>query len=342
MATRITILTTVYNGAAHLQEALDSVRAQEYADYEHLIVDDGSTDTTPELLARAAAADPRVVIMRNETNRGIAASANRGLTLARCEYVARLDADDVTLPGRFTKEVALLDADPSAVLVSMNYETFLDGGQTLGRSYRDEPPEVVAYLLNFSNAVGGHSQVMFRRSAVLAAGGYDESFPLSLDYDLWTRLLPHGRIVILPGLGMRYRLHPASVTAQDRSLQARMSITVARRTLSAYLGRTLNDHEAQAVAHAWRPLAPSIDAPLAHAILREAYELFCQREGRDPRLRRRIRRACARQLMTAAALTTKRDAANSLRHALESVRWHPAMALRRAVQIAVARVRRYR
>jgi GT2 family glycosyltransferase len=338
---RITILTTVYNGAAHLQETLDSVLAQEYGDYEWIVVDDGSTDATPEILERAAAADPRVVVVRNETNRGIAASSNRGLAMASCEYVARLDADDLTLPGRFTQEVAVLDADPAAVMVSMNYETFTDGGRTLGRSHRDEPPEVVAFLLNLSNAVGGHSQVMFRRSVVLAAGGYDESFPLSLDYDLWTRLVPHGRIVILPGLGMRYRLHPASVTAKDRSLQVRMSISVARRTLSAYLGRTLSDREAYAVAHAWRPLAPSVDTPLAHAILCEAYELFCQREGRDPRLRRCVRRAYARQLMTAAALMTKRDAADSLHHAVASVRWHPAMALRRAAQIAVANLRGY-
>jgi glycosyltransferase involved in cell wall biosynthesis len=339
---RVSVLTTVYNGARHLQAAIDSILGQEYADFELILVDDGSTDATPEILARAAARDPRIVLLRNETNRGIAASSNRGLALARCEYVARLDSDDLSLPGRLTKEVAVLDAHPDVAMVSMNYETFDDSGRILGRSRRDEPPEVVAYLLNFSNAVGGHSQVMFRRSAVLAAGGYDESFPLSLDYDLWTRLLPHGRIVILPDLGMRYRLHAASVTAQDRPLQVAMSMFVGRRVLSAYLGRALTDREATAVAHAWRPLAPAVDAPLGHAILREAYALFCEREGRDPRFRRRVRRAYARQLMTAAALNAKRDAANALRHAFESVRWHPAMALQRAAHIALSRIGRYR
>src|SRR6202008_257841 len=163
--------TTVYNGARYLDEAIDSVLAEEFTDFEYVIVDDGSTDGTAEILTRAAARDARITVLRNEANRGIAESANRGLAVARGDYIARLDSDDISMPGRFARQVNLLDAHPEVALVSMNYESISADGVVLARSHRDHPSIVVEYLLNFSNALGGHSQVMFRRSAVEAAGG---------------------------------------------------------------------------------------------------------------------------------------------------------------------------
>jgi glycosyltransferase involved in cell wall biosynthesis len=329
-APRVTVLTTVYNGARYLEQTIDSILAETFTDFEYVIVDDGSTDATPELLARAAARDPRIVLLRNDTNLGIPASANRGLAIARGEYIARLDADDLSLPGRLSREVAALDADPSVVLVSMNYESFAGDGIVLGRSHRDHPPSVVAYLLHFSNAIGGHSQVMFRRSAVEAIGGYDESCAASLDYDLWSRMAQHGRIVVLPELGMRYRVHGESVTARAHDRQIAVGKRVMQRTLSAWLGRPLSEREVLALTHAWRPLVPSIDAKLANAILREAYAIFRDRE-RDLHARTVVRKVTARRLVNTAALLAKRDAANALRHWLQALRWHPGKAFSRTV-----------
>jgi glycosyltransferase involved in cell wall biosynthesis len=331
-APRVTVLTTVYNGARYLEETIASILAETFTDFEYVIVDDGSTDATSEILARAAARDARIVLLRNETNRGIPASANRGLAIARGEYIARLDGDDLSLPGRLAREVAALDGDPAVVLVSMNYEAFTGDGLVLGRSHRDHPPAVVAYLLHFSNAIGGHSQVMFRRSAVEAVGGYDESCPASLDYDLWSRLAQHGRIIVLPELGMRYRVHGESVTARARDRQIAVGKRVMQRSLSAFLGRTLSDREVLALTHAWRPLRPSIDAKLANAILREAYAIFRKRE-RDRRSRMIVRKATARRLVNTAALLVKHDAANALRHWLQALRWHAGKALARTLRI---------
>ena len=330
---RITVLTTVYNGARYLNEAIESVLADGFDDFELVIVDDASTDATPQILADAAARDARIVLLRHEPNRGIPAAANRGLAVARGEYIARLDADDISLPGRLARQVAFLDAHPEVAMVSMNYEDIDASGAVIGRSHRDHPPSVVEYLLNFSNSLGGHSQVMFRRSAVQAAGGYDESCPVLLDYDLWTRIVRHGRIVVLPELGMRYRIHGESISARTRTKQIEVGKRVVQRTLSAYLARPLTEREVLAITHAWGPVLPAVDAKLAGAILREAYRMFCAREP-DRHARRAVRRTKARRLMnTAMLLAVKGDLANGFRHALHALRWHAASATARMAKI---------
>jgi glycosyltransferase involved in cell wall biosynthesis len=333
---RVTVLTTVYNGARYLDEAIDSILAEEFTDFEYIIVDDGSTDETPAILARATSRDPRILVLRNETNRGIAASANRGLAVARGEYIARLDADDISMPGRFTREVAVLDAHPEVALVSMNYESISADGVVLSRSHRDHPSIVVEYLLHFSNSLGGHSQVMFRRSAVEAVGGYDQACAAALDSDLWTRIVRHGRIVVLPEIGMRYRVHEESVTARAGDMQVHVGKRVLQRTLSAYLGRSLTDHEVLALIHAWRPLPTSIDPKLANAILHEAYRIFRGREARnDPRARRIVRAVTAKRLTnTAVLLMTKGKVVHSLQHLTQALRWNPLVTIARIGRVA--------
>jgi glycosyltransferase involved in cell wall biosynthesis len=326
---RVTVLTTVYNGARYLEEAVESIRADGFSDFEHVIVDDGSTDETPEIIARAAARDPRVVALRNETNRGIAAAANRGLAASRGEYVARLDSDDVSLPGRLGREVALLDERPDVALVSMNYETMTAEGVVYARSRRDYPTEVVEYLLNFSNSLGGHSQVMFRRGVVEELGGYDESCRAALDYDLWARIVGRGRIVVLPEVGMRYRVHHESLTASGRGRQFEVGMRVARRMLSTYLGRELSDREVLALAQAWRWDAggeEGINPQLADAVLREAYAIFRRTNGLHHRLL--VRRHVARQLTNASLLRlVRRDFADALHYLLQALRWHAPKAI---------------
>jgi hypothetical protein len=217
----------------------------------------------------------------------------------------------------------------------MNYETISADGVVLARSHRDHPSIVVEYLLNFSNALGGHSQVMFRRSAVEAAGGYDETCSASLDSDLWTRIVRHGRIVVLPEIGMRYRVHDQSVSVRARDTQIAVGKRVMQRTLSHYLGRSLSDHEVLALIHAWRPLPVSVDPKLADEILREAYRIFCEREAKsDPRARRIVRAVNAKRLVnTALLLLAKGDVAHSLQHLLQALRWNPSRAIARVMRV---------
>jgi hypothetical protein len=229
----------------------------------------------------------------------------------------------------------VLDAHPEVALVSMNYESISADGVVLARSHRDHPSIVVEYLLNFSNALGGHSQVMFRRSAVEAVGGYDETCAASLDSDLWTRIVRQGRIVVLPEIGMRYRVHDQSVSARARDTQIQVGKRVLQRTLSSYLGRPLTDHEVLALIHAWRPLPTAVDPRLANAILREAYRIFCSSEARnDPRARRIVRAVTAKRLTnTAVLLMAKGDVLHSLQHLTQALRWNALITASRLMRV---------
>src|SRR5271170_1107899 len=112
MTPRVSLVLAVYNGERHLPQSLESVLGQTFRDFELIVVDDGSTDRTPEILDGVARVDPRVVVVRQE-NRGLTASLIRGIGMARGTYVARQDADDVSKPERLGRQVAHLDAHPS-------------------------------------------------------------------------------------------------------------------------------------------------------------------------------------------------------------------------------------
>jgi glycosyltransferase involved in cell wall biosynthesis len=168
----LTVLTTVFNAERYLGQTIESILTQDFTDFEYLIVDDGSTDGTAEILRQWAARDPRIVIERIPQNGGIAKALNRGLALARGRYVGRQDADDLCVGQRLGAQVALLDREPDVVLVSANVRTVDEHGRWIGNSNVENPPALFPYLLNFSNAAAGAgSQGMFRRDVAVSLAG---------------------------------------------------------------------------------------------------------------------------------------------------------------------------
>jgi glycosyltransferase involved in cell wall biosynthesis len=340
---RVTIVMPVYNGQRFLDEAISSVFAQDFDDFELVIVNDGSTDGTAAILAAWAAREPRIVLSALDKNSGIPAALNRGLELARGEYIARHDSDDVFAAGRLRAQVAALDADRGISVVSGRYHIIDAQGRRITTMSRMEPPEVIAYLLHFGNALGGHGQVMFRRDLVRSIGGYRDEFGLSEDYDLWTRLATHGKIVVLPVIGMLHRWHDGRVTVTLGRTQRDRSIAIARRTLSRFLGRELTDAESEAVASVWRQEHRPGTAALAHRIFTEAYVKFIATNGNRSH-RRRVRILTARRwVLTAAYFAWHRHYGEALRHFIYAARWHPlglVAGTASAARTAVGRLRR--
>jgi len=319
----VTILMPVYNGERFLDEAVASVLGQDFADFEFVIVDDGSTDATAAMLRRWAVRDARVVIVTLPENRGIPVSLNLGLAIARGRYVARQDADDICLPGRLKKQVEVLDREPDTVLVSAGYDLIDERGRRVGREMRVELPEVTAYLLHFSNAIGGHGQVMFRREAVAAAGDYDETLALSEDYDLWTRLARIGDLRLLPIVGMQHRLHTDRSSIRGLEIQRRRSLTISRRMLTELLRREVTKTELAAVSSVWRQEGQPGVAASAHATLAESYGQFVAR-GATRMQRSRVRLATSRRWLLAATTLARRGLiTESLLHIGYALLWHP-------------------
>lgn len=211
-----------HNAAESIERAVRSIQEQTLADWELVVCDDGSTDATPDLLRDLARRDARIRLFRNERNRGLAASLNLCLREARAELCARQDADDVSLPHRLESQVRAFDEDPDLVLAGTAVRYVDEDGRRWGAS---SPRESVVARDLIRGACFAHVSVMYRRSPVLAAGGYDEGVGRAEDYDLWFRLVPAGRCRNLrePGVLVSwnrttharrdyiYRLHEARV-----------------------------------------------------------------------------------------------------------------------------------
>ena len=320
---RVTILMPVYNGQSYVDEAIASVVGQGFDDFEFVIVDDGSTDETPAILAKWAARDPRILVHRSPRNEGIPAALNRGLALARGEYVGRQDADDLCLPGRLARQVAVLDQQPDVELLSAGFEVIESDGRRRYSVKRYEAPEVIEYLLCFSNFIGGHGQVMFRRATVAALGNYSLEYPNSQDYELWSKLIRRGRCVVLPMIGMRHRMHEQRASVVWGQRQRGHSVAISRRNIEELLQRKLSDEEVAAVAAVWRQTGQRGMAGSAHRVFRETYARFlATRPAR--RHRRRVRLAKARMWVTGAAMHARHgNVVDALQYAGYAIRWHP-------------------
>jgi glycosyltransferase involved in cell wall biosynthesis len=180
----ISVLMCVYNGAPLVGQAVASVLAQTHGDLELIVVDDGSTDGTPDVLA--AVADPRLRV-QHQTRTGLTRALNRALAVARGPLVARLDADDVALPERLARQRAFLAAHPEVGLLGTAAREEDPGG---GRPRIVQPPTADAALRRALIRANPfvHSSVMVRRELLERAGGYDERLAVAQDYDLWMRL----------------------------------------------------------------------------------------------------------------------------------------------------------
>ncbi len=192
---KVSVLLCAYNGERFIRQALQSIYDQTYQDFEVVIVDDASNDATPEILREMK--DSRTVIYRNAENQGLTKSLNIGLRFCRGEYVARMDADDVSHERRFEKEVEVLDTHPRCLAVGTWCHRIDEEGRIVGQWKPRTTSEEIRERLMTTNAVV-HGSAMIRRAALVQAGGYDDSYEYAQDYDLWLRLSERGDILNVP------------------------------------------------------------------------------------------------------------------------------------------------
>jgi glycosyltransferase involved in cell wall biosynthesis len=200
----------VHNGLPYLPEAVESILRQTFADFEFIIVDDGSTDGSGAWLEAKAKEDPRIRLIRQE-NIGLTKALNRGLAMARGEFVARMDADDIALPQRFEIQVQTLRDQPDLVLLGSEVEiTDEHGWPLIVRGHVAEHAEIRRRLLAGDGGALTHPAVIFRAEAARAIGGYDERMTTTQDIDFFIRLSEVGRASNVPHVLLRWRQHPES------------------------------------------------------------------------------------------------------------------------------------
>lgn len=193
---KISVITSVYNDAAHLREALDSILGQTFVDFEWLIADDGSTDESPQILAEYAAKDARLKIWHQQ-NIGLTKTLNNLIKQASGEYIARMDSDDISLPDRLAAQVKFLDEHPAVGAVSCFAKVIDATGKAIGEHRPGTTHEQIKKLIFFSGQLC-HPAVMFRKKAFVALGGYDETFRYAQDLDLWFKFIVKYQVANLP------------------------------------------------------------------------------------------------------------------------------------------------
>lgn len=240
----VSVVLPVWNGERFFVEAVASVLSQTLENIELLIVDDGSTDATPEMAQDFARRDPRVRVIRLGRS-GIAKALNTGIVEARGRYVARMDADDVALPPRLQKQIEYLDANAACVAVGSAVQLIDETGESVGTNVFPEHHADIAHMMThtWSTAIA-HPTVVARREALLAAGCYRSDREPSEDLDLWFRLSGIGKLANLREQLMKYRRHRDTISVRDRKRQWAMGAEIV--------------NEAR-LAQGLRPLTPRAD-----------------------------------------------------------------------------------
>lgn len=223
-APRVSWLMPVRNGEVYLESCLASVRAQTRTDYELVIVDDASSDSTPDLVAAAARTDPRIRHIRLTTRGGIVGALNTGLEAAQAELIARIDCDDLALPTRLDLQVAYLEAHPEVVAVGGRILFIDEDGDELGSPVPVMGHEAIdAFHLTGRGGALCHGASVFRRAAVVGIGAYRPEFSSAEDLDLFLRLAEVGRLANMPEVIHKVRLHPLSHSLDTRADQRQQS-----------------------------------------------------------------------------------------------------------------------
>lgn len=211
----ISVVMSVYNAEKYLREAIDSILQQSFREFEFIIVNDGSKDGSLSIIQSYN--DPRIRLIDNEGNKGLIYSLNTAFKSATGKYIARMDADDISLPQRLAQQFAFMEANPSVGVCSCNYTQFNAEQETAYTAFTDHN-EVFATM--FFNCSVVHPSLMLRKASLMECDLlFDEKYKYAEDYELWSRLLFKCRFSAVPQTLLRYRLHNQQVTQKNHEEQ---------------------------------------------------------------------------------------------------------------------------
>lgn len=269
----VSVLMPAYNAVEHIREAIDSILEQTFTDFEFLIIDDGSTDNTIEVIKEYS--DPRIKLIHNDKNQGLIYSLNYGLDIAQGKYIARMDADDIALNTRFEKQVDFLENNPDISILGTAFAF-------LGTPYEIHHPnynqEIRIKLLD--DGAFAHPTVMMRRDVIISNNiRYNADYKYIEDYRFWVEAaIKNIKMANLDEMLLKYRQHSQQVSYQKFQEQEETKQRIKLEYLTHYFGKYLTSNELFSVNQCF-----DIDLPSKMLILdklsrtNRKYNLFYQK-----------------------------------------------------------------
>ncbi len=229
------VVMPVFNGERFLREAVESVLAQSFTDFEFIIIDDGSTDGTAAMLDSYARSDPRVRVYHQE-NKGLVESLNRGCGLAQGKYLAIMHADDLAVRNRLRWQIEFMERHADIGVVGGAAETIDSTGRALTCLHPPLDDEDIKNALLHYNPMA-HPTVVMRKETFVSVGGYRRFFPAE-DYDMWLRIAERWRLANLEAVVLRYRIHPNQASNQKRTQETLCTLAARAFALLRREGKT--------------------------------------------------------------------------------------------------------
>lgn len=232
----VSVIMSVYNAEAFLSEAIDSILGQTYPNFEFIIINDGSTDKSKDIINHYAHLDKRIKVIERP-NKGLVASLNEALAIARGKYVARQDADDISLPERFDRQISFLEANTSIGLVGSNIAVIDDQGKPVPKhivniDFFTSPDDLKLAEVFFNQF--GHGSVM-GKADLLQNLAYDPAYIHAEDYDLWARLSHHAHLANLKEPLYKWRFHNEGITSSHSQAMQNQTENIVTREFQYYL-----------------------------------------------------------------------------------------------------------
>jgi glycosyltransferase involved in cell wall biosynthesis len=234
---KISVIMSAYNADRYLSEAIESILGQTYPDFEFIIIDDGSSDATQSIVLDYAERDDRIIPIINEENIGLTRSLKKGLSIAEGEFIARMDADDISLPDRFEKQVVFFQSHPEIGLLGGVYEVIDENGEDCGKSGILPQDDIsIRWRLLYQNAFV-HSTIMVRKTCVEQVGGYNKEFRYSQDYDLWSRVMRVTNGNNFPNALIKLRRTNQNISTMNSDDQGAAAYEIARNNINMLMGQ---------------------------------------------------------------------------------------------------------
>lgn len=274
----LSVIMPAFNAGRFLAPAIESVLNQSWTDFEFIIVDDASTDGTRERIEEFAARDPRIVNRPNVQNMGVTRTLNRAIELARADWIARMDADDLSLPQRFERQMAVVRANPDVGLVTCPFEV-IDEQDRLIPGWRGIcfQQELLPFFLLFYNRLNAHGQVLYSTQLVRSLGGYRERYLRSEATELWIRMVRAAPWAVVREPLYAWRsANPNSVTKLNTFRYAEFSLIACQEEIARACTLHVTPREMIALRDFWlRFDDPGTDWDRVDQLLKEVARRYC-------------------------------------------------------------------